>query len=277
MPRNQPSERLHAFIAGLPLRPRIALVLGSGLADVAARIDVSAQADLDELLGFTAATVPGHSRSVIAGYWGQQPVLAILGRYHLYQGLSAPQVAAPVAALADTDVTTLILTNAAGGINSSLNAGDLMLIDDHINLPAFAGISPLVPPATPTVEFVPMRKAYSPRLLRIAEQAAHLAGVRLKRGVYAFVAGPSYETSAELNLLRLIGADAVGMSTVPETIMARSLGLEVLGLSTITNLAIPEVDVPVSHNEVLTVGQSAGRRLVALFDQLLPLIGPSPV
>lgn len=270
----RPAEgAIASMIRASTLEPRVALVLGSGLGDVAARIDVAARANLDDVLGLRVPAVAGHAREVIVGRLGPQPIVALVGRYHLYQGLTASEVAAPIRALAGTSIRTVVLTNAAGGINSDFRVGDLMLIRDHINLPGLAGHSPLVPPLDGgAVSFVPMRDAYSAALRELAMRAGHDAGLPVRDGVYAMVAGPSYETAAELCMLRALGADAVGMSTVPEVVMARAIGLDVLAISLITNRAVPEEDAVPSHDEVLREGQRGAQALARLIDRLLPHI-----
>lgn len=261
---------LHRLIADSGLAPRTALVLGSGLAEVAAALEVAARADMDTVVGLRAAAVAGHAREVLVGELAGTPVVLFLGRYHFYQGLTMAQVVAPIAALAGTGVERVILTNAAGGINPEFQVGDLMLLRDHLNLPGLAGHSPLIPPPGDTVAFVPMRDAYSPALRAVAHEAASALGLSLHEGVYAMVAGPSYETAAELRMLRTLGADAVGMSTVPEAVMARALGLDVLAISTITNRAVPDEDVTADHEEVLREGQRAAASLTRLLTELLP-------
>lgn len=233
-------------------------------------MQVVERAEMDATVGIAAARVSGHAREVWIGVLAGRPLVLLLGRYHLYQGLTPSQVAAPIRALEGTGVRTVVLTNAAGGINLSFQIGDLMLITDHVNLPGLAGQTPLMPPIGGEVEFVPMRDAYAPTLRAAAREAASAAGVMLREGVYAMVAGPSYETAAELRMLRMMGADAVGMSTVPEVLAARAMGMDVLGISTITNRAVPEEDVTPSHEEVLREGARATASLRRLLTELVP-------
>jgi len=264
---------LHALLAASGLAPRVALVIGSGLAPVVAELDVAARAGMDELFGLRVPGVAGHAREVVVGRFAGVPILVYLGRYHLYQGLTAAEVAAPIRALEGTPVRYLVLTNAAGGLDPAFAVGDLMLIRDHLYLPGLAGQSPLIPPRGAEVDFIPMRDAYAPELRELAHSAARAVGVSFREGVYAMVAGPSYETAAELRFLRAIGADAVGMSTVPEVVMARAIALDVLAISTITNRAVADEPATPSHEEVVREGARAAERLSAVLGALLPRLG----
>lgn len=261
-----PADRLTALIERSGLAPRVALVLGSGLGALAHAADVCQRATLDDLLGLHAPSVAGHAREVLVGTLAGHAAVIFLGRYHLYQGLTAAQVAAPVRELEGTPVETLVLTNAAGGLNPAYQVGDLMLIADHLNLPGLAGQSPLIPPRGDEVGFVPMRDAYSPRLRMLARDAGRRIGLEVREGVYAMVAGPSYETAAELGMLRALGADAVGMSTVPETILARHCGLRVAAVSVIANLAEGLGPTGPSHEETLAATRRAAGDLARLVE-----------
>jgi len=267
------TERLASLLAEAKVRPVIALITGSGLGGLIERVEVRRRVSLDELLGVEPPAVRGHLRELVLGLWAGVPMLAFHGRYHLYQGLTAAEVAAPVAMLEGSGVRTLVVTNAAGGIDERFQPGDLMLIADHLYLPGLTGRSPLVPPRSSVVQFVSMRDAYDPELRAKARQVARAIGITLHEGVYAMVAGPSFETPAELRMLRLMGAHAVGMSTAPEVVMARALGLRVLGLSVITNRAIPEEPTVPTHEEVLEAGQQAGPALAQLLEHMLPSLG----
>ncbi|MCM8748461.1 purine-nucleoside phosphorylase [Thermomicrobiaceae bacterium CFH 74404] len=269
--QNEAARRLASLCAGAGVQPRVAVIAGSGLGALAERVEVARREEMDRVLGVAAPPVGGHARELLLGSWAGVPVLLFLGRYHLYQGLSAAEVATPVAALAGSTVRALVVTNAAGGIDERLQPGDLMLIADHLFLPGLAGQSPLIRPSSQAgIEFVPMRDAYDPELRALARQVASELGLPMREGVYAMVAGPSYETSAELRMLRLLGAQAVGMSTAPEVVMARALGIRVLGISVITNRAVPEETKAPSHEEVLEAGRRAGPLLARLIEQLLP-------
>ncbi len=267
------ARRLASLLTEAGIRPAVALIAGSGLGDLAERVQVVRRDSMDEVLGISAPAVGGQARELLVGSWAGVPVLVFLGRYHLYQGLPATEVAAPVLALQGSGARVLVVTNAAGGLDPRLQPGDLMLINDHLFLPGLAGQSPLIPPLAPSaVEFVSMRDAYDPQLRDLARRAAVELGISLYEGVYAMVAGPSFETAAELRMLRLLGAHAVGMSTAPEVVMARALGLRVLGLSVITNRAVPEEATVPSHEEVLEAGKRAAPLLARLIERVLPAL-----
>jgi purine-nucleoside phosphorylase len=230
----------------------VLVVLGSGLGSVADGMDVVAEAPFDALPGFAPSNVIGHAGRFVFGTVGDTPVMAMVGRLHLYEGHSAERVVLPVRAAAMLGCEVLIATNAAGGLGPGLKVGHTMMIADHINL---LGINPLTGPNMDEigVRFPPMADAYSPRLRALARGLASEQGMELPEGVYAAVPGPNYETAAEIRYLSAIGADAVGMSTVPEVIAARHAGMEVAGFSIIANVAGEMTD---SHEHVLeAVGQ----------------------
>ena len=259
----------HAFVNESGLHPQTAVVLGSGLSEVAGSLDVVARAPMDDLLGVSAPGVAGHAREVLVGRWNGHAVVAYRGRYHLYQGLPIRDVVAPILALAGTPVRRLLLTNAAGGLNAAFHVGDLMLVTDHLSLPGLAGAMIGMQTGADAVGFVPMRGAYDADLGRRVLEAGEPLGIVLRQGVYAMVAGPQYETAAELRLLRLAGADAVGMSTVPEVVAARTIGLTVAAISVITNRAVPDEEQAQDHREVLEAGDRAGPMLVAVVGSVL--------
>jgi len=243
--------------------PRLAVILGSGLGDFAARLADVQAVPVTEIPHYPPSTVTGHAGEWVKGRLQGCPVLAVRGRVHFYEGYPMPQVAFPVRVLAALGVSHLIVTNAAGGVNPVFQPGDLMLIDDHINL---LFNNPLIAPEPGGRRFVDMSAPYSPRLMSLAEQVALDMGVSLRRGVLAATTGPTYETSAEIHMLRRLGADAATMSTVPEVIVANQLGLEVLGISCITNLATGLSEARLDHREVTEVAAMvAGKfqRLVA--------------
>jgi purine-nucleoside phosphorylase len=266
--RDPPAARLSGWLSRQSVAPRVAIIAGSGMSEITRDAEVLARVPFADLLGMSVPTVAGHPVEVVLATVSGVPCVFILGRLHLYQGLSAWETVATVRSLAGSAVKTLVVLNAAGGLNPSFQVGDLMLITDHINFPGLAGISPFIPPPAGGISFLPMRGAYDAELQDLFISAAAGAGVGLHRGVYAMVAGPNYETDAELAMLWTLGADAVGMSTVHEVLMARWQGLRVAGLSVITNRAIPgETAVP-SHDEVLRAGALAIdslSRLLALF------------
>ena len=235
------------------------IILGSGLSNaLAAKADFT-RIGYDELEEIPIAALAGHAGEALAGTWNGKRILAFAGRVHLYQGFTAQQVAFNVALAAAAGARTIIATNAAGGLNAGFMPGDLMLIADHINL---SGQNVLTGSGLEN-PFIDMMNAYSPRLRELARRADPGDGRPLQEGVYASLPGPTYETPAEARYLRTIGADAVGMSTVHETILARSKGLEVLGISLITNLVgAPET----SHEEVTIVAKQSASRLADLID-----------
>ena len=240
----------------LPKRaPQLAIVLGSGFNALARQIEILAEIRYEALPGFLAPSVPGHSGRLLLGQVGGFDLLLLCGRSHFYEGHSLSQITFPIRVLAAIGVQTLVLTNAAGGINPKLRPGDLMCVTDHIN---FMGANPLREAGTiQSPAFVDLSEVYDPALLRLFRAAARSAKVRLHRGIYIAVSGPSYETPAEIEAFARLGADAVGMSTVPEAIVARHCGMRVAALSCITNLAAGQSKTPIRHAEVLAAGEKA--------------------
>lgn len=240
---------------------RVAIVLGSGLSELADSVIDPRKIPYSELESAPRASrVAGHAGSLVLGLLSDVPVVLFSGRFHQYQGVSALEAAWPARMAASLGCEALMVTNAAGGVSDHLSAGDLMLITDHINL---MGTNPLVgwPGPEGGTPFVPMRDAYDPELCGMAREVAREAGLTLKEGVYAGLLGPSYETPAEVAMLRGLGADVAGMSTVPEVIAARALGLRVIGISLVTNVA---AGTGLSHAEVLEAGRVAGVDLKSL-------------
>lgn len=236
-----------------PLHPQLGLVLGSGFGHVLQKLTNVARVPYSRLPGFPKPTVAGHAGELIVGKLGGTPVFVLNGRAHYYEGHSMAQVTLGVRTLAALGVRDLLLTNAAGGINRNFCAGDFMLLTDHINL---MGENPLRGPAPKGLpRFVDLTQAYDATLNGLLIQAARKSRVKLQRGVYLAVSGPTYETPAEIRAFARLGADAVGMSTVPETIVARQLGLRVTALSCITNLGAGLSKSPLSHEEVLETAQ----------------------
>lgn len=251
-----------------PRRPQLLLTLGSGLGALGGEVSDAVAVDFAEL-GLPVATVPGHAGRLVAGTLHGVSVLVQQGRLHLYEGHQPAHVTAVVRAAAQAGVSTFVVTNAAGGLAPDLRPGDLLAITDHLNL---TGRSPLVGAETPT--FVDMAAAYDAGLRASAAAAAAELGEPLAEGVYAGVVGPAYETPAEVGMLRTLGADAVGMSTVLEVIAARACGLRVLGMSVVTNVHRPG-GTPTDHAEVLDAASTSGKRLAALLRGLLPRLDPS--
>jgi len=248
--------------------PRIAIVLGSGLGDFAETLADAVAMPYDSLPNWPRSTVVGHPGKLVVGTIGGRRVAALAGRVHAYEGHDFATVTFAVRVMARLGVKQLILTNAAGGINTDFAQGVLMLIEDHINL---MGGNPLVGANDERfgVRFPDMTGVYSPRLRTIAGAAAAAAGAFLTHGVYVGVLGPSYETPAEIRFLRTAGADAVGMSTVPEAIVARHMGLEVLGISCITNMAAGVLPQPLLHEEVLETAKRVRSSFIALLEQIV--------
>jgi len=257
--------------------PGLGLILGSGLGSLAADIVEPDTIAYHDIPHFPVSTVEGHPGQLVLGRLEGQEVLVMQGRAHYYEGYSMQRIALPVRVMHTLGIHTLIVTNAAGGLNPTFRPGDLMLITDHINLIGMAGLNPLRGPNDPQLgpRFPDMSRAYDPELRQIALQAARDLGLVLHQGVYICLAGPSYETPADLRFLRMIGADAVGMSTVPEVIAARHAGMRVLGLSGISNVASPEPgeDHTTTHEEVLEAGKTLAPKLTALIKGILREIG----
>jgi len=250
--------------ARISSQPRIAVVLGSGLGAFADDFEEPITIPYQEIPGFGRSTAVGHAGELVIGKIDQVPLLAMKGRLHYYEGYSLEEVTFPVRALKLLGLKTIILTNASGGVNVQFNPGTLMVITDHLNL---MGDNPLRGPNDERFgpRFPDMSAVYSPALQEIVMEEAREMGIDIRRGVYAALTGPSYETPAEIHLMRNCGADAVGMSTVPEAIVARHMDLEVLGISCVTNLAAGVTDEPISHEDVM----ATGNRVSATFTQLL--------
>ena len=247
----------------------VAVVLGSGLGDFAGRLGDDAQrVPYGEIPHWPASAVVGHAGVLVAGRVGTRRVLALAGRVHVYEGHPLDDVTFGMRVVGALGVPVVILTNAAGGINTSFATGALMLIDDHINL---MGRNPLVGPHDPRLgaRFPDMSEVYSRRLRAVATEAAQARGLRVEHGVYVAVLGPSYETPAEIRAFRTMGADAVGMSTAPEAIVARHMGMDVLGISCITNPAAGVVDRPLQHEEVMEVAARVSGEFIALLEGVI--------
>ncbi|MCP4361902.1 MAG: purine-nucleoside phosphorylase [Chloroflexi bacterium] len=256
-----------------PDQPTIGLVLGSGLSALADNIENSHIIPYEQIPHWPVSTVVGHSGRLISGQLEGKTVLVQQGRAHYYEGYNMTQITFPVRVMRALGVNTLIVTNAAGGINANFSPGDLMLISDHINFLGMAGLNPLCGPNDDAIgpRFPDMIGAYDPELRRIAEETAAARNFMLQKGVYAYLAGPSFETPAELRFLRTVGADAVGMSTVPTVVVARHVGIRVLGISSITNKADPDPQpgTVVTHEEVLETGKQIIPNLTALIRGVL--------
>ena len=254
-------------------RPTIGLVLGSGLSPLADQIEQADTLPYASIPNFAATTVHGHTGRLVIGTLEQHTVLAMQGRFHFYEGHTIQQITLPIRLMGLLGIDTLIVTNAAGGISADYTPGDLMLIADHINLVGMAGHSPLIGPNDPDFgpRFPDMSQAYDPALRHIAREVARAEEIPLQEGVYVCLAGPSFETPAEIRFLSLIGANAVGMSTVHEVIVARHMGMRVLGISGISNVHSTDPARPqeTSHQEVLEAGLVLAPRLMALLCGIL--------
>jgi len=244
--------------------PRVAVILGSGLGGFADDFEDAVGIPYEEIPGFSRSTAQGHAGKLVIGKIDQVPLVAMQGRVHYYEGYSLEQVTFPVRVFKLLGIKTLILTNAAGGVNVQLSQGALMVLSDHLNL---MGDNPLR--GSNDTRFGPrfpdMTAVYAPELQEIVIEEAKGLNVEVRRGIYAALAGPSYETPAEIHLMRNLGADAVGMSTVPEAIVARQMDIEVLGISCITNMAAGISDEPINHEDVMATGD----RVRETFTQLL--------
>jgi purine-nucleoside phosphorylase len=248
--------------------PRIAVVLGSGLGDFAGSLADAASMPYEELPHWPASRVIGHEGRLVVGRARSRTIAALAGRVHAYEGHDLRTVTFAVRVLGLLGVKVLILTNAAGGVNTGFAAGALMVIDDHINL---LGSNPLVGPNDDRFgpRFPDMTQVYSPRLRKIADEAGRDVDLTLPHGVYVALLGPSYETPAEIRYLRTIGVDAVGMSTVPEAIVARHMGIEVLGISCISNMAAGVLPKPLHHDEVMETTRRVRSQFIALLEGII--------
>jgi purine-nucleoside phosphorylase len=244
--------------------PRVAVVLGSGLGGFADDFEDAVAIPYEDIPGFVRSTAQGHAGRLVVGKIDQVPILAMQGRVHFYEGYTMEEVTFAIRTFKLLGIKTIVLTNAAGGINVQLSQGALMVISDHLNL---MGVNPLRGPNDERFgpRFPDMSAVYSPALQEIVIEEARTLGIELRRGIYAALSGPNYETPAEIHLLRNCGADAVGMSTVPEAIVARQMDMEVLGISCITNMASGISDEPINHDEVI----ETGNRARSTFTQLL--------
>ena len=258
-----------------PIQPRIGVVLGSGLGDAAKAVAEQVVIPFAEIPYFPHTTVQGHKGRIVVGFSGNVPVLIMLGRVHFYEGYTPQQVAFPMHVMGALGIKSVILTNAAGAISESYHQGQLVALADHISL---MGWNPLVGPNEPLFavrpgaaqRFTDMTEAYSKRLRTMAKEAAAEEGFALEEGVYLAVSGPSFETPAEIRAFRAMGATLVGMSTVPETLVARHMGINVLGLSCVTNMAAGLSPTPLNHQEIIENGHRVEQQLSRLLDRIVP-------
>ncbi|GEN33463.1 MULTISPECIES: purine-nucleoside phosphorylase [Aneurinibacillus] len=255
---------VQAYIASkTDAKPEIGLILGSGLGVLADEIENPTVIPYGDIPHFPVSTVEGHKGQLVIGTLEDKPVVAMQGRFHYYEGHGLEAVTFPVRVMKAIGVDKIIVTNAAGGVNESYRPGDLMLIKDHINL---TGQNPLIGPNDQEmgVRFPDMSTAYCPDLRAIARNAAEQNGIQVQEGVYVGMLGPSYETPAEIRMLRILGGDAVGMSTVPEVIVARHAGIRVLGISCISNMAAGILPQPLSHDEVMETAEKVKHTFLTL-------------
>jgi len=259
------------------LRPRLGLILGSGLAGLASEVEQAVTIPFDHVPHFVPSTVEGHPGELVVGKLQGHPTMLMRGRTHYYEGYSMQQVTFPIRVMWALGVKYLILTNAAGGLNPTFRAGDLMLITDHIGLSNMVGLNPLRGPNDPEIgpRFPDMSCVYDGELRALVLQVAQELGILMRQGVYVISSGPSFETPADLRFLRLIGADAVGMSTVPEATVAHHAGIRVVGISGISNVAQLEPGgVEVSHQEVLEAGKKLTASLVPVIREVARRLEP---
>ena len=248
--------------------PEIGIILGTGLGGLVMEIDIKTSLSYKDIPNFPLSTVETHAGKLICGYLGKKSVIAMQGRFHYYEGYSMQQIVFPVRVMKKLGIHTLLISNASGGMNPLFRRGDLMVIEDHINL---LGDNPLIGPNLDEfgTRFPDMSEPYSRKLIRLAEKIAVENGIKIQQGVFVAVSGPNLETRAEYRYLRAIGADAVGMSTVPETIAAVHAGLQVLGISVITDECFPEALKPVNINEIIETANQAEPKLTLIMRRVI--------
>ena len=253
-------------------RPRVGVILGSGLGAFADELADRQEIPYGDIPGWPASTAVGHAGKLVSGRIGETPVMVMSGRNHLYEGYTAQQATLGVRVMARLGIRALVVTNAAGGINLAYSRGALVLIHDHLNL---QGVNPLIGKNDDSLgpRFPDMSEAYSKRFRQLAHATAKELGFEMPEGVYAALLGPNYETPAEIRYLRTIGADLVGMSTVPEVIVANHMSVPVLAISCVTNMAAGVTDEKINHEEVMETGLQVRGRLVDFLRRVIPRIG----
>jgi purine-nucleoside phosphorylase len=262
-------EEAKGYIQSLQtIKPTIGLILGSGLGELADEIQDAVRVPYESIPHFPVSTVEGHAGQLVIGRLQGQAVIAMQGRFHYYEGYSMQEVTFPVRVMKALGVEHLIVTNACGGMNPGFEPGDLMLIQDHLNM---TGANPLIGENEAELgpRFPDMSRAYTPELLGLVEETARSLDIRVKKGVYAGITGPTYMTPAELKMLRLIGGDAVGMSTVPEVIVASHMKMKVIGISCVTDMAIGEHLEPLSHEQVIEVANRTKPKFISLVKEIV--------
>jgi len=266
--KQQIQEAVKAIRKADPSKPSVAIVLGTGLGALAQKIKTTARIPYSEIPHFPTSTVEGHAGELLLGTLGGKRVVALSGRFHFYEGYSLQQVTFPIRVAKALGVNTLFVSNACGGLNPNFDAGDLMLITDHIN---FIGDNPLIGPNDDSLgpRFPDMSEPYTHKLLDLASNLALEKGIKLQQGVYLACAGPNLETKAEYRMMRAMGADAVGMSTVPEVIVAVHSGLRVMGFSVVTDKCLPDALEPADIEKIIAVANAAEPKLSALVTECI--------
>jgi purine-nucleoside phosphorylase len=257
----------------MQIRPQVGMIFGTGLGDLSGTMRRKVRLPYESIPFFPRSTIQGHRGTLVSGLLGGIPVLAMEGRFHIYEGYTPQEVTFPVRVMAQLGIRTLLISSAAGGLNPLFEPGDLMMVRDHINL---TGMNPLLGPnLTPFgPRFPDMSKAYDRRLIALASAKALELGIPLKQGVYVGILGPSLETPAETRFLRMIGADAVGMSTVPEVIAAVHCGMRIMVIAAITNVNLPDCMGETSIEEVIARAKQAGRLLAPLWEKIVSSLEP---
>lgn len=252
----------------ISVQPEVGLILGSGLGILADEIEEAVRIDYSNIPHFPTSTVEGHAGKLIVGKLNGKSVVAMQGRFHYYEGYSMQQVTFPVRVMKELGVKTIVVTNACGGMNPDFEAGDLMIITDHLNM---TGDNPLIGPNENELgpRFPDMSRAYTPELVDTAKKVAQRIGIKIQQGIYAGVTGPAYSTPAELIMLRNLGADTIGMSTVPEVIVASHMNMKVLGISCVTDMAIGEELEPLTHEQVMKVANRTKPKFIHLIKEFL--------
>ncbi len=266
--RHEIEETIQFLKTKTKLKPRIGIILGTGLGALVDDIEVEAAIPYDEIPNFAVSTVEFHAGKLFFGQIEKKPIIAMQGRFHYYEGYNMKQITFPVRVMKQLGVNTLLISNACGGINPDLPPGSLMLITDHINL---FGDNPLIGENDDSLgpRFPDMSEPYNRELIALAEKIAKKENIELKRGVYAAMSGPSLETAAEYRFLRIIGADTIGMSTIPEDIVAVHSGMKVLGISVITDACVPEDLKPVNISEIIKTAKEAEPKLTKLMRKVI--------
>lgn len=266
--RKKIDETVTFLRKGTEINPDIGIVLGTGLGDLVKEIDIAAELSYKDIPNFPISTVETHAGKLIFGYLSNKPIVAMQGRFHYYEGYSMKEITFPIRVMKFLGIKTLVISNAAGGMNPLYRKGEIMIMEDHINL---LGDNPLIGPNDDELgpRFPDMSEPYSKRLIQIAEKAALDEKIKIQKGIYVVVSGPNLETRAEYRFLRAIGADVVGMSTVPEVIVARHMDIEVFGVSVITDECFPDALRPANVADIIKTANEAQPRLTLLMKRVI--------